>query len=103
DDLFGGSLLLDVYRADQAMRYPAESGSARQDPEIAPIGGLWAQSDVTSAKRGVRASYARPDAFGIEGLEVRGGVDRVEDPTDQRLALTQRVWVPPMEYNSTAP
>ncbi|NLW95598.1 MAG: TonB-dependent receptor [Xanthomonadaceae bacterium] len=103
DDLFGGSLLLDAYRADQAMRYPAENGSDRQDPEIAPIGELWDQSEVNSAKRGVRASYARPDAFGIEGLEVRGGVDRVEDTTDQRLALTRRVWVPPMEYNSTAP
>src|SRR5690606_14161947 len=34
DDLFGGSLLLDAYRADQSMRYPAENGSDRQDPEI---------------------------------------------------------------------
>ncbi|MGY1410809.1 MULTISPECIES: TonB-dependent receptor [unclassified Luteimonas] len=103
DDLLGGSLLVDAYRADQAMRYPAEDGSDRQDPLIAPLGELWDQSEVNSAKRGVRASYARPDAFGVEGLEVRGGVDRVEDTTDQRLALTQRVWVPPMEYNSTAP
>ncbi|KAF1685849.1 TonB-dependent receptor [Pseudoxanthomonas broegbernensis] len=103
DDLFGGSLLVDAYRADQAMRYPAENGSDKQDPDIAPLGTLIDQSEVNSAKRGLRASYARTDAFGISGLEVRGGVDRVEDVTDQRLALTQRVWVPPMEYTSTAP
>src|SRR5690606_36144988 len=29
DDRCGGSLLIDAYRADQAMRYPAESGSDR--------------------------------------------------------------------------
>lgn len=103
DDLFGGSLLVDAYRADQAMRYPAEDGSDRQDPDIAPIGTLIDQSEVNSAKRGARASYARGDAFGIAGLELRGGVDYVTDTTDQRLALTQRVWVPPMEYTSTAP
>lgn len=103
DNLLGGSLLLDAYRADQAMRYPAERGSDRQDPDLAPLGTLYDQSEVNSDKSGLRASYARPDAFGIEGLELRGGVDRVQDTTDQRLALTQRVWVPPMEYSSTAP
>lgn len=103
DDLFGGSLLVDAYRAEQAMRYPAEDGSDRQDPEIAPIGTLIDQSEVNSAKRGARASYARGDAFGVSGLELRGGVDHVTDTTDQRLALTRRVWVPPMEYTSTAP
>src|SRR5690606_8387358 len=55
------------------------------------------------AKRGLRASFARPDIFGITGLELRTGVDSVEDTTDQRLALTKRVWVPPMEYTSLAP
>lgn len=103
DDLFGGSLMVDAYRADQAMRYPTESGRDRQDPDIAPIGTLIDQSEVTSAKRGLRASYARPDVFGISGLELRTGVDSVEDTTDQRLALTKRVWVPPMEYTSLAP
>jgi len=103
DDLWGGSLLVDAYRADQAMRYPAEKGSDRQDPDIAPIGTLIDQSEVNSQKRGVRASYARSEAFGVQGLEIRGGVDRVTDLTDQRLALTHRVWVPPMEYKSTAP
>lgn len=102
-DFFGGTLLLDTYRADQAMRYPAESGSDRQDPLIAPLGSLIDQSEVNSAKRGVRGSWTRGEFLGVEGLELRTGVDVVEDTTDQRLALTQRVWVPPMEYTSTAP
>ncbi len=102
-DFLGGTLFADAYRADQAMRYPAERGSDRQDPDIAPIGTLIDQSEVNSEKRGVRASWTRGELFGVEGLELRVGVDAVTDKTDQRLALTRRVWVPPMEYESLAP
>ena len=45
----------------------------------------------------------RPDLFGAEGLELRVGLDLVEDEAQQRLALTNRIWVPPMDYKSTAP
>ena len=45
----------------------------------------------------------RGELFGVPGLELRTGVDWVRDKADQRLALTNRVWVPPMEYTSTAP
>ena len=38
-----------------------------------------------------------------DGLELHVGVDLVEDETQQRLALTDRIWVPPMDYTSTAP
>jgi iron complex outermembrane receptor protein len=34
---------------------------------------------------------------------LRVGVDYVKDEAQQRLALTDRLWVPPMEYTSTAP
>lgn len=102
-DFFGGTLLADAYRAEQAMRYPAENGSDKQDPLLAPLGQLVDQSEVNSAKRGLRTSWTRGELFGVEGLELRAGVDMVKDLTDQRLALTHRVWVPPMEYNSTAP
>ncbi|WP_442683100.1 TonB-dependent receptor [Stenotrophomonas sp. JC08] len=102
-DFFGGTLLADAYRADQAMRYPAENGSDKQDPLLAPLGQLVDQSEVNSEKRGVRTSWTRGELFGVEGLELRAGVDVVKDVTDQRLALTNRVWVPPMEYKSTAP
>jgi iron complex outermembrane receptor protein len=102
-DFFGGTLLADVYRADQAMRYPAENGSDKQDPLLAPLGQLVDQSEVNSAKRGARTSWTRGELFNVEGLELRAGVDMVKDLTDQRLALTGRIWVPPMQYKSTAP
>jgi iron complex outermembrane receptor protein len=102
-DLFGGSLQADVYRASQAMRYPAEDGIDRQDPDIAPIGDLIDQSEIATEKKGMRASWTRPWLFNVEGLELRVGVDVVEDEAQQKLAITNRVWVPPMVYKSTAP
>lgn len=102
-DLLGGVFTLDFYAADQAMRYPAESGSDRQDPLIAPLGTLVDQSEVASKKKGLRTSFARQDAFGLGGLELRGGLDITRDQAQQRLALTDRLWVPPMNYSSTAP
>jgi iron complex outermembrane receptor protein len=102
-NLWGGFLTLDLYAADQAMRYPAEDGADRQDPLIAPLGTLIDQSEVRSKKKGLRTSYARQDAFAVKGLELRGGVDLTRDQADQRLALTDRLWVPPMIYTSTAP
>ena len=102
-NLLGGVLTLDVYAADQAMRYPAEDGADRQDPLIAPVGTLIDQSEVRSKKSGLRLSFARQDAFSVMGLELRGGLDLTRDEADQRLALTNRLWVPPMIYTSTAP
>lgn len=105
-DFLAGTLVLNAYWADQAMRYPPENGSDRQDPEIPPNGPdglIWDQSEINSDKRGLRASWTRPDLFGVTGLELHTGVDWVEDTADQRLALTNRLWVPPMEYTSVAP
>ncbi len=102
DDLWGGSLTLHLYKARQEMRFVAEGGDDRQDPLIAPLGTLIDQSEIDSAKRGLRTSYAKQD-FLVRGLEVRAGIDVVEDTTDQNLALTGRLWVPPMTYKSTAP
>ncbi|HKX42810.1 MAG TPA: TonB-dependent receptor [Burkholderiaceae bacterium] len=103
ENLFGGVLTLNAYYADQAMRYPPENGDDRQDPLIAPLGTLWDQSEIRSRKKGLRSSYAHQDSFGLRGLELRGGLDLTEDKADQRLALTDRLWVPPMLYKSTAP
>lgn len=102
-DLFGGGLSADVYYADQAMRFPADNGADRQDPLIAPLGTLVDQSEIASEKHGVRTSWTRPGVFGAESLELQVGVDLVDDETEQSLALTDRVWVPPMEYASVAP
>ncbi len=102
DDLFGGTFKVDVYKADQAMRFVTEGGSDRQDPLIAPLGTLIDQSEIDSKKRGVRASWGRQDLF-VRGLELRAGIDVVEDESQQQLALTGRLWVPPMLYESKAP
>jgi len=115
-DLFGGTLFVNFYHADQDMRFVAEAGLDRQDPLIndnfffnedgsvdetrLP---LIDQSEVHSRKKGLRNSWTRPDAFGVEGFEVHVGLDLVEDVAQQRLALTNRTWVPPMEYTSIAP
>ena len=103
DDLWGGQLSLDAYYADQHMRYPAEDGADRQDPLIAPLGKLVDQSEVRSRKYGLRNAYSHGDAFGIQNLEMRGGVDLTHDTAAQWLALTDRLWVPPMMYSSVAP
>ena len=101
-DLLGGSLIATAYYADQAMRYPGENSIDRQDPEIAPIGELVDQSEIKSRKYGLRTSFTRPDLL-LKGLELRIGIDAVYDETEQRLALTDRVWVPPMNYTSFGP
>jgi len=103
ENLWGGVLTLNAYYADQAMRYPPENGDDRQDPLIAPLGTLWDQSEIRAKKKGLRTSYAHQDSFGLKGLELRGGIDFTQDKADQRLALTDRLWVPPMVYKSTAP
>ena len=102
-DLGGGTLLVNAYKADQAMRYLVENSSDRQDPLIAPIGTIYDQSEIVTNKKGLRTSWTRPSLFSIAGLELRVGLDLVEDTAEQRLALTNRVWVPPMEYKSRAP
>jgi iron complex outermembrane receptor protein len=104
DEVFGGSFSAQAYRASQAMRFVAERGGAdKQDPLIAPLGTLTDQSEVNSQKRGLRTGWTKQDLAGLNGLELRAGVDVVRDQSEQRLALTNRTWVPPMVYTSTAP
>ena len=102
DNLFGGSFAADAYIADQAMRFPADNGADRQDPLIAPIGTL-VDRRRSPREEGRSCSWTRPDMFGVAGLELHVGLDFAKDDTDQSLALTNRVWVPPIEYKSIAP
>lgn len=102
-NLLGGALAVNAYHADQAMRFVTEDGIDRQDPLIAPIGTLIDQSEIHTKKKGLRTSWARPNVFSLDGLELNVGVDLAEDIAEQKLALTGRVWVPPMKYTSVAP
>ncbi len=103
DNLFGGALQIQLYDADQAMRFEAELSGSKQDPLIAPLGTLIEQSEVAAQKKGFRSSWSTDALFGSEGLGLQIGVDLVEDIAQQRFALTDRIWVPPMEYTSFAP
>ncbi|MFT3817384.1 MAG: TonB-dependent receptor [Rubrivivax sp.] len=100
-NLFGGALNVNLYSADQAMRYLTEQGNDRIDPVLNPTG--IDQSEIRSQKLGLRSGWVRSDIFGVGGLELRAGVDVVRDEAEQRLALSNRLWVPPMVYKSVAP
>lgn len=106
-DFLGGTLVLNAYWADQAMRYLPENGDDKQlvkvDDDFDEATRIYDQSEIDSKKYGFRPSWARSSLFGVEGLELRTGIDFVRDEAQQRLALTNRIWVPPMEYTSTAP
>jgi iron complex outermembrane recepter protein len=106
-DFLGGTLVLNAYWADQAMRYLPENGDDKQlvkvDDDFIEANRIYDQSEIDSKKYGFRPSWTRSSLFGVEGLELRTGIDFVRDEAQQRLALTNRVWVPPMEYTSTAP
>ena len=104
NDLMGGALNVQVYKASQAMRFNRElGGSDKQDPLFAPLGTLVEQSEINSQKRGMRSSWSHADLLGVKGLEVNAGFDYLEETAQQRLALTDRLWVPPMNYTSKAP
>tara|TARA_R110002167_G_scaffold4490_3_gene20867 strand:- start:4760 stop:7006 length:2247 start_codon:yes stop_codon:yes gene_type:complete len=114
DDFLGGSFWVQYYRADQGMRYEAENSIDKQDPLIAPIAldengvplsdfPLIDQSEIHSDKEGLRSSWTKLDIFGVRDLELQVGLDVVTDTAQQLLALTNRVWVPPMEYTSKTP
>jgi len=103
DDLFGGRLQVQIYDADQAMRFEAELSGSKQDPLFAPVGTLIEQSEVNSQKKGLRSSWSTDSFMGNDNLGLQVGADVVEDIAQQKFALTDRVWVPPMEYTSFAP
>jgi iron complex outermembrane receptor protein len=104
DAVFGGSLNVQAYKASQAMRFVAELGGPdKQDPNIAPEGTLTDQSEINSQKKGVRSSWTRQNLFNVDGLEINTGFDYLDETAQQLLALTNRVWVPPMNYTSKAP
>lgn len=117
-DLLGGSLNVHAYRLDERTRFLSECGTSdclplaannsnlnrgKQDANIAPLGTLVDQSETQGLKRGVKTSWSTDQLAGIKDLELNAGVDVVEDNTQQKLALTNRTWVPPMLYKSTAP
>jgi len=102
--VFGGTLNAQIYKASQAMRFNAEVVAAdKADPLVAPLGVGIDQSEINSQKKGLRSSWSGKNVFGLTGLELTPGFDYMEETAQQRLALTGRIWVPPMNYTSKAP
>ena len=114
NDVAGGTLFLQYYDADQAMRFESERELSKQEPEFMPfvldVDGfptdftpLVEQSEIDSVKEGLRTSWSTDELAGTNGLGLQIGIDIVEDTAQQRLAHQNRTWVPPMEYSSVAP
>lgn len=101
-DLAGGQARAQVYKQDFSALYGATAATTFQDARLAPQGKLIDQSEVVADKAGVKLSWVRPDLF-IDGLELTTGLDWLSDTSQQRLALTERSWVPPLKFRSTAP
>ena len=101
-DFAGGTALVQVYKQDFAATYGAGVFANFQDASIAPIGTLVDQSEVVADKKGLRTSWVRP-GFLVDGLELTTGLDWLSDTSFQQLALTSRLWVPQLEFESWAP
>ena len=61
------------------------------------------QSEIDSQKKGLRTSWSTDSLAGNGDLGLQIGIDIVEDTAQQRLAIQNRVWVPPLQYTSFAP
>ncbi|NTZ43294.1 TonB-dependent receptor [Altererythrobacter sp. SALINAS58] len=85
DDVFGGGIF-----------------GTFQDPRIDPAGQLFDQSANQSRKLGGKVSYER-GVPGMDDLVLTVGFDALFDRTQQRLAQTDRVWVPETDFRSLAP
>ncbi|MDZ7280465.1 TonB-dependent receptor [Sphingomonas sanguinis] len=103
-DLAEGNLVTQVFWNRTRDTFGAEINpiATFQDPLIAPVGTLIDQSQNRSRKIGGKISYERAIP-GFEALTAIVGFDALWDRTEQRLILTDRVWVPPSDFRSLAP
>jgi len=102
DDLYGGNLSAQLYYQNFAALFGGGSFGIFQDPEIAPVGELFDQSETNSRKWGTRLTYSRTGVAGLP-LDVIGGFDFLRDLTFQELEQTGREWVPETTFRNWAP
>lgn len=102
-DLAGGRAIAQIYSQDFRALYGAGVFPTFQvDRGDGTLAEQVDQSEIVADKAGARLSWVRPD-LGVQGLELTTGLDWLSDTSEQRLALTGRSWVPPLEFTSTAP
>ncbi|MGH6633455.1 MAG: TonB-dependent receptor domain-containing protein, partial [Sphingopyxis sp.] len=108
-DLGGGNFVSQIFFNRSRDTFGGESRDAQgryiatfQDPVLGPIGDVFDQSQNRSRKLGAKFSYERA-VPGFEDLTLTIGFDALVDKTEQALIATNRVWVPPSDFQSLAP
>ncbi|WBS00196.1 TonB-dependent receptor [Pseudoduganella sp. SL102] len=100
--LLGGALAVQVFSQDFTALYGGSNTITFQDARLAPVGMLFDQSEINADKHGARITWVRQD-LPVPGLEATLGFDYLRDRSGQRMALTNRTWVPTLDFTSTAP
>ncbi|WP_039918165.1 TonB-dependent receptor [Cellvibrio mixtus] len=102
EDFFGQKLRIQGFNQDFAATYGAEAVplATFQDPAYGP--NLIDQSQNNSEKAGAKITLVKDQVAGLP-VNVVYGVDVLKDKTWQELIQTGRAWVPPSEYENTAP
>jgi iron complex outermembrane receptor protein len=98
-DVFGGSFKAIAYHSYEILGNSGVIDPSKQDPAFAPIGTLIDASQVVSTKQGLKAYWVKSD-FLVQGLEFNIGYDHNEDTTYQNLFMTNRIWLPKMEFKA---
>jgi iron complex outermembrane receptor protein len=100
--LAGGTFSAQLFSQDFTALYGGSNTITFQDPRLAPAGQLFDQSEINADKHGAKITWVRPDLL-VRGLEWTLGLDHLRDRSGQRMALTNRTWVPTLDFKSTAP
>ncbi len=101
-DLAGNVLNAQLYSQRFRARYGGNSLGTFQDPNIAPVGTLFDQSQNESDKYGGKLTLSRDNL--LDGyLKLTGGMDFLQDTTSQMLIATDREWVPETVFKNFAP
>lgn len=102
DDFLGQKLRVQGFSQDFAATYGAEAVplATFQDPAYGP--NLIDQSQNNSEKVGAKITLVKDQLANLP-LNIVYGVDLLKDETWQELIQTGRAWVPPSEYENTAP
>ncbi|WP_338761926.1 TonB-dependent receptor [Massilia sp. METH4] len=100
--LLGGVFSAQLFSQDFKALYGGSNTFTFQDARLARPGRLFDQSEINADKYGAKLTYVRPDLL-LPGLEWTVGIDHLRDRSGQRMALTNRTWVPTLDFTSTAP
>ncbi len=102
DDFYGLELDAQAYLQKFEARFGATTSRSFQDASIAPVGTLYDQSQNESDKIGAKLTLRKADLLDNK-LALTGGLDILQDTTQQALILTNRTYVPETVFRNYAP